>query len=297
MTPGKGLQRWAVVAMTLLVTACESSAPVQTEPDPVHIPVDSHAMSRFAPSSRMHALAKAGTVKIGVKVDQPGLGYKPAGAATPTGFDIEIGKILAAKLGIPATNVQWIPIDSEDRERILRKHTVDFVVASYSLSDERRLVVGQAGPYFITGQQILVERGSPFTSVADLAGRTVCAVAGSTAFDRMKQQYRVRVQAAPTTRQCRDRVLKGTADAMTADGGTLLGYSAEDPDNLAVVGKPLTRERYGVGYAKDRPELCPFITDTIAAAEQQGTWSKAFAATLGKARVDTPDPPEMDACP
>jgi glutamate transport system substrate-binding protein len=174
---------------------------------------------------------------------------------------------------------------------------VDFVVASYSLSDDRRMVVGQAGPYFITGQRIMVDRGSVITSVADLAGKNVCAVAGSTALDRMKQQSQVHVQAAATTSECRDRVLKGTSDAMTADGGTLLGYAAQNPSKLAVVGEPLTRERYGVGYAKDRPELCPFITDAITAAEQQGLWAKAFEATLGKARVDTPRPPEMDACP
>jgi glutamate transport system substrate-binding protein len=113
----------------------------------------------------------------------------------------------------------------------------------------------------------------------------------------MKQQHGVTVRAAATTRQCRDRVLKGTVDAMTGDGGTLLGYAAQDPDSLAVIGKPLTRERYGVGYAKDRPELCQFITDTILAAEQQHIWAKAFEATLGKARVDTPKPPALDECP
>jgi glutamate transport system substrate-binding protein len=284
-----------VAATTLILTGCEH--PSAVEQDPVDIPVDTHATSRFAKSSRMHELAKARSVKIGVKFDQPGLGYKPSGQTAPTGFDIEIGKIIAAKLGIPSDEITWVPIDSDVRERVLRRHTVDFVVASYSLSDERRLVVGQAGPYFITGQRLLVERGSPIKSVADVAGKDVCAVAGSTALQRMKQQHRVTVHAAPTTRQCRDRVLRGTIDAMTGDGGTLLGYAAQEPGKLAVVGKPLTRERYGVGYAKDRPELCQFITDTILAAEQQGTWAEAFKATLGKARVDTPDPPELDACP
>jgi glutamate transport system substrate-binding protein len=284
----------AVVAAVVL-SACEASTPAP--PNPVDIPVDDHATSRFAPSSRMHELAKAGTVKIGVKFDQPGLGYKPTGQSAPTGFDIEIGKMLAAELGITPDKITWVPLDSDDRERVLRKHTVDFVVASYSLSDERRRIVGQAGPYFVTGQRLLVTRGSQIKGVADTAGKEVCAVIGSTALDRMKQQHRVTVRGAQTTRQCRDRVLKGTVDAMTGDGGTLLGYAAQQPGELAVVGKPLTRERYGVGYAKDRPELCQFITDAILNAEQMGIWAKAFAATLGKARVDTPDPPELDACP
>jgi glutamate transport system substrate-binding protein len=284
-----------VAAAALILSACESTAPVQ--PDPVDIPVDTHATSRFAASSRMHALAAAGRVKIGVKFDQPGLGYKAPGQSAPAGFDIEIAKILAAKLGVPSDKVTWVRVESDQRESVLRRHAVDFVVASYSLSDDRRRVVGQAGPYFITGQQLLVHRGSAIKSVADMEGKSACAVADSTALVRMKQQHGVTVRAAATTRQCRDRVLDGTADAMAGDGGALLGYAAQNPAKLAVVGKPLTRERYGVGYAKDRPELCQFISDTILAAEQQGTWADAFKATLGKARVDTPKPPELDACP
>jgi glutamate transport system substrate-binding protein len=285
----------AAAAAALLLAACEHPAAVQ--PDPVKIPVDTHALSRFAPSSRMHEIAKSGTVRIGVKFDQPGLGYKASGQDRPAGFDIEIGRILAGKLGIAADKVTWVPVESEQRERVLRRHTVDFVVASYSLSDDRRMIVGQAGPYFVTGQRLLVQRGSSIKGVADLEGKHVCAVRDSTALERMRQQHGVVVVAAPTTRVCRSRVLKGTVDAMTGDGGALLGYAAMDPAKLAVVGKPLTRERYGVGYAKDRPELCQFISDTLLAAEQQGTWAKAFRATLGKARVDTPDPPELDACP
>lgn len=296
MTLGVTRMRWiGVVAAVLLVASCESPAPLDA--NPVTIPVDTHAQTRFAASSRMFDLAKAGTVRIGVKFDQPGLGYKPTGEDTPIGFDIEISKMLAAKLGIAPDKIRWVPLESDQRERVLRAHTADFVVASYSLSDERRTVVGQAGPYFITGQRLLVQRGSAIRSVADLSSRTVCAVRGSSALERMKQQSGVTVEPAATTRECLNRVLNGDTDAMTGDGGLLLGYAAQHPDDLAVVGKALTRERYGIGYAKDRPELCQFITDTLLAAEQQGLWGEAFAATLGKARVDTPEPPELDACP
>ena len=48
---------------------------------------------------------------------------------------------------------------------------VDLVLASYSITDERRQVVGQTGPYFITGQQLMVKKGSDITSVADLKGK------------------------------------------------------------------------------------------------------------------------------
>ena len=48
----------------------------------------------------MEEIADAGKIKVGVKYDQPGLGFKDAADDIPTGFDVEIAKILVAKLGI-----------------------------------------------------------------------------------------------------------------------------------------------------------------------------------------------------
>ena len=84
---------------------------------------------------------------------------------------------------------------------------------------------------------------------------------------------------------------------MTTDGSILLGYAAQNPDELEVVGEPFSEERYGVGYSKDSPELCTFIVETLTEAQDNGDWAKAFEATLGKSGVDTPEPPKLDPCP
>jgi len=294
----RGVVRLVGVGMVaaLLVAGCEGSGDTTPQTERVDISVDPNAATRFAKSSRMYTLATSGTVRIGVKFDQPGLGQKPTGEDIPVGFDIDIARMLAAKLGIPTEKVQWIETESEVREKYLRKGMVDFVVASYSLSDERRKVVGQAGPYYITGQRLLVLKGSHVKDVDDIRSAKVCAVKGSSALQNVKDKG-ARVVPVASTRDCLDRVLDGTVTAMTGDGGALLGYAAENPRKLAVVGEPMTRERYGVGYPKDHPELCQFILDTLMNAEQQGLWAKSFRATLGKSGAKTPTPPEMDECP
>lgn len=280
----------------LLVAGCEGSGDSTPGPDRIDISVDPNAKTRFAKSSRMYEIAKSGTVKMGVKFDQPGLGQKPPGEDVPVGFDIDIARMLAAKLGIPTEKITWVETESEVREKYLRNGKVDFVVASYSLSDERRKVVGQAGPYYITGQRLLALKGSRIKDVDDIRSARVCAVKGSSALQNVKAKG-ARVVAVASTRDCLDRVLDGTVSAMTGDGGALLGYAAENPRRLAVVGEPMTRERYGVGYPKDRPELCQFILDTLMNAQQQGLWAKSFEATLGKSGARTPKPPQMDECP
>ena len=279
----------------LLVAGCEGTG-TTSHTEQIDISVDPNAQTRFAKSSRMYQLAKAGTVKMGVKFDEPGLGRKPTGEDVPVGFDIDIARMLAAKLGIPTEKIQWVETESEVREKYLRAGKVDFVVASYSLSDERREVVGQAGPYLITGQRLLVRKGSRIKDVDDIRSTKVCAVKGSTALQNVKDKG-ARVVPVASTRDCVDRVLEGKVPAMTGEGASLLGYAAEAPQRLAVVGDPMTRERYGVGYPKDQPELCQFILDTIMNAQQQGVWAKAYEASLGKSGSRTPNPPELDPCP
>jgi glutamate transport system substrate-binding protein len=283
------------IVASLLVAGCEGEG-VSSQPEQIEISVDPNAKTRFAKSSRMYEIAKAGTVKMGVKFDQPGLGQKPTGQDTPMGFDIDIARMLAAKLGIPTNKITWVETESEVRETYLRMGKVDFVVASYSLSDDRRKVVGQAGPYYITGQRLLVLKGSRIKDVDDIRSARVCGVKGSTALQNVKAKG-ARAVAVPSTRDCLERVLDGSVPAMTGDGGALLGYAAENPRKLAVVGQPMTRERYGVGYAKNRPELCQFIADTLMNAQQQGLWAKSFKATLGRSGARTPTPPPMDECP
>jgi glutamate transport system substrate-binding protein len=243
-------------------------------------------------------LADAGSIKIGVKFDQPGIGNKEPGTDTPTGFDIEMGRIVAARLGIPDDKIEWVETVSDNREPFLKNGTVDLVIASYSITDERRGIVGQAGPYYVTGQQLLVREDDKdkITGPDDLKGIKVCSVEGSTSLQRVEDEYGAQPVPFATYSECVDQLENETADAVTTDGAILLGYAAEDPDNLEVVGDAFSEERYGIGFKLGDAEMCQFLNDTIENAYKDGTWTDAFEATLGKSGVDTPDQPAVDPC-
>ena len=84
--------------------------------------------------------------------------------------------------------VTWKETISDNREPFLQAGEVDLVLASYSITDERREVVGQAGPYFVTGQQLMVKKGSDIKSVDDLKGKEVCSVTGSTSLENVEAE-------------------------------------------------------------------------------------------------------------
>jgi len=283
----------AVLALTL--TACGDDADSSSGD---HIDVTVADNPTFDEGTTMAKLADAGTMTIGVKIDQPGIGFLQPGDDIPTGFDIEIARILAAGLGISDSDVTWKETISDNREPFLQGGDVDLVLASYSITDERREVVGQAGPYYLTGQQLLVteENKDTITGPDDLSGIKVCSVSGSTSLDNAEAKGANPVPL-DTYSECVDQLKNGTVDAVTTDGSILLGYAAEDPDNLEVVGEPFSEERYGVGYQHGDSAMCQYINDTLQKAMDDGTWAKAFEATLGQAGVETPDPPTLDPCP
>ncbi len=261
----------------------------------VDVEVQENAADNFDDGTRMKELAESGEITIGVKYDQPGIGFKGAADDMPVGFDPEIGKVLAASLGIAAEDITWKETISDNREPFLQAGEVDLVLASYSITDDRRAVVGQAGPYYVTGQQLLVASDSDIETLDDVKGTEVCSVTGSTSLENIEAEG-AKPRGFDTYSECVDQVLSGSVDAMTTDGAILLGYAAENPDELKVVVDPFSEERYGVGYSLDYPEMCGWIQDTIAAAQEDGTWDEAFENTLGLSVDETPEPPAMDEC-
>ena len=284
----------ATVGLALSLAACGDAGDDGGEATDVE--VQENAADEFDDGTAMKEFADSGEITIGVKYDQPGIGFKGATDDAPTGLDPEMGKILAASLGIEPDAIVWKETISDNREPFLQEGEVDLVIASYSITDERRQVVGQAGPYYVTGQQLLVKSDSDIESLEDVAGTEVCSVTGSTSLENIKAEG-AKPRGFDTYSECVDQVLSGTVDAMTTDGAILLGYAAENPDELKVVVDPFSEERYGVGYSLDKPEMCQWIVDTLTDAQEDGTWGEAFEATLGQSGVETPEPPAMDECP
>jgi glutamate transport system substrate-binding protein len=288
----KALAGAAVMALSL--AACGGGSDTASESD---VPVV--ANPKFPAGSQMAKFAKAGKITIGVKEDQPGTGFLEPGADTPTGFDIDMAEYVAGQMGISPENITWKETVSDNREPFLQNGTVDLVLASYSIDPERRAIVGQAGPYYITGQQILVrqEDAKKITGPEDLDGIKTCSVTGSTSLETASQKYGANPIPFDTYSACVRQLTAGSIDAVTTDGAILLGYESQDPEELQVVGPEFSEERYGIGYyPKDDPQMCQFLNDTIEQSYKDGYWKKSFQATLGASGAKLPQPPQPDPC-
>ncbi len=277
------------VAVAASLTACSSDKPKAQ-------PSYSKAAASFAAGSTMERLNKAGQITIGVKFDQPGIGQLDPKTNKPEGLDIEIAKIVAAGLGLTADQIKFVETVSKNREPFIQNGTVDLVIASYSITDDRKKVVSFAGPYYQTGQDLMVRKDdSSITGPETLGGKKVCSVTGSTPLANIQKNYPT-ATAVPfaTYTECVQQLLNGSVDAVTTDGTILLGYAARQPAQLKVIGKPFSTELYGIGLKKDDTDFRGFLNDTLQKAVDSGDWAKAYTATLGKSGAPTPTPPALN---
>jgi glutamate transport system substrate-binding protein len=253
----------------------------------------------FPAGSTMDRLHKAGRITVGVKYDQPGVGFRNLATGNLEGFDIRMTEIVAAELGLRRRQIHYVETVSKDREPFLQNDRVDIVIASYSITPDRQRFVGQAGPYYVTGQQLLVrtEDKEQITGPDKLAGVRVCSVTRSTSIATVqKPKYKAETVALSTYTECVRQLLNGKVAAVTTDYAILSVYAAQQPDKLAVVGPPFNVESYGIGYKRGDLDFCRFLTATIEKAENSGAWDEAFKDTLGKAGVEIPEKPTPEPC-
>lgn len=279
----------------LALTACgKEGSPAASDPGQTGtgtgngsaVPTYAVAQNVDVPGSSTFARIKSeGGVTIGVKDDQPGLGFKDPTTGQYSGFDIEIAKLVAANLGYDPSKITYKVVDSAAREASIANGDVDYYVGTYTITDARKQQVSFAGPYFQAGQDLLVRADdTSITGPDTLHGKKVCSVTGSTPIQRVRDQGLTEPQNIVEFQkysQCVEALTTGQVDALTTDDAILRGYAAQD-NTLRVVGKPFSQEPYGIGLNKDDSALRNKIDDILQTALDDGTWQKIYDATLGQ---------------
>jgi glutamate transport system substrate-binding protein len=235
------------------------------------------------------------TLKIGVKEDQPGIGFKgPDGKYA--GFDIEIAKMVAKELGVDEGSIEFVTTVSANREPFIQQGKVDFVVASYTINDDRKKKVSFAGPYYTAGQDLLVRSDeTAITGPDTIDGKKICSVSGSTPAKRIQTDHpKAKLQQFDSYSKCVSALLGGSVDALTTDDIILAGYAAQNVGKLKVVGKPFSKEPYGIGLAKDDTKGRTAINDALDKIYKDGRYKQAWDKTLGVGGTPAPTPPAVD---
>jgi glutamate transport system substrate-binding protein len=244
---------------------------------------DSTAGSQFPANSTMQRIAKAGKVVIGIKWDQNNFGLRGIDGKF-TGFDVEIGKILAKELGLnPETQIKFEESVTKAREDHIMFGRVDMVIATYTINAARKEKVSFAGPYYTAGQDLLFRKGDTSITGPDVfkeGTKKVCSVTGSTPANEIKKYVKDPGQIVlfDVYTKCLDALKQKQVDAVTTDNGILAGYVAKEKDAYAMLNKPFTKEPYGIGVKKDDKVFRDWINDVLEKAFADGRYKAAWDA-------------------
>ncbi|WP_170322533.1 transporter substrate-binding domain-containing protein [Acrocarpospora macrocephala] len=238
-------------------------------------------------SSGYPSLVNRATLRIAVSASLPGL--SEFADHHRSGFDIDVATYVATELG--ARRIEWHEVVPRARERVLRDGGVDLVVASYIMNENRLDVVSFAGPYLMVGQDILIRTADmgKIAGVDDLKDRQTCVSEGSTSAQRLVQRFGTawdepaHLIRLDNTGACVERLLTGQLDAVSTGNSILVGYAAQHPGRLHLVGRPFTSEEVGIGLAKGNTADIPRINAILRQMIDKGAWAASIRRSLGTA--------------
>jgi polar amino acid transport system substrate-binding protein len=310
-----GLAATAALAVLALLGGC---AVFGTEDTPVPTPAASpspgrgaaaapagcdDATSSYAPSalpssddlpsgSTMAKIKKRGRLVAGVSADSYLLGARNPLDGQIEGFDIDFVKAMAKAILGDENRYQLVVITAAQRIPALQSGQVDLVARNMTMTCDRWEQIAFSSEYYRAGQKIMVRLGSKATSLADLAGRRVCAPNGTSSMDNLvRLQPKAVAVGSDSHTGCLVLFQQGQVDAITGDDTVLAGLAAQDPYAVVPDQKAFTAEPYGLGMNAKNVDLVRFVNARLAQMRADGEWKtiydRWFAGPLGPA----PSPP------
>jgi ABC-type amino acid transport substrate-binding protein len=252
---------------------------------------DTEAAEEFDAGTTMAELQEKGEVVIGVKYDVPPFGFENPESGEVEGFDVDLGKYIADKLGVEPVFQEAI---SDNRIPFLQDGTVDLILSTMTITTDRDAEIDFSRPYFIANGRILVPEDSDIAGIEDLAGKKVCTALGSTYESTIKEQApEADLKTVEAYSDCLTLIQNGQVDAVSTDNVILTGMIIQSGDDfpLKLVGDNLTTEPYGVGLPDGDTEFQAFLDETIEASFEDGTWDSIYDEWVGQYVEGEPEHP------
>jgi polar amino acid transport system substrate-binding protein len=129
-----------------------------------------------AQANELQNIQKKGEIRIGVDISAPPYGMVDKNAKE-TGFDVESARLLAKDLGV---KLVIVPVTGPTRVQFLRTNKVDAIMASFSITDERKKVIDFSEPYGVVPVVVFGPKAAKIAGPKDLANKSIAVTRGTT---------------------------------------------------------------------------------------------------------------------
>jgi len=194
-------------------------------------------------------ILQRGKIIVGVKFDTKPFGYINEEQEL-VGYDIDIAKYIAKTLLGDENKIEFKQVTPSNRILALNSGQVDMIIATMTITKQRKDVIDFSIPYYVAGQAVLVPKSSKITSMTDLNGKKVIIIFGSTSEKNLRLiAPDANIIGFKTYTSGYNALKQGRADAMTSDDTILTGFAIAD-NSVKLLPKRYTKEPYGIGFKK-----------------------------------------------
>lgn len=230
------------------------------------------ALTGAAHADALADITKSGTIKVAVPQDFPPFGSVGADM-TPQGYDIDMAKLIASKLGV---KVELVPVTSANRIPYLQTKKVDLVISSLGKNPDREKVIDFSSAYAPFFNGVFAPADAAIKSAADLSGKTIAVTRGA-----VEDLELTKVAPADATiKRYEDNngtisaFLSGQVDAVATGNVVAAAIIAKNPPKKPEMKFLIKNSPCFVGLNKDEPALLEKLNAIIAEAKKDGSLGK-----------------------
>ncbi|MGT2906418.1 transporter substrate-binding domain-containing protein [Streptococcus dentiloxodontae] len=238
-------------------------------------PSQADTASDLLSSKTVQKIVKAGVLKVGVKQDVPNFGYYSAESGNYEGMEIDLAKKIADKLGV---KVEFTPVTAQTREALMDNGTIDLLIATYTITEERQASYAISNPYYYDEIGFLVRSKSNIQKISDLDGMTIGVAQGASTKAALEEYAKahdltfnyVQLGSYP---ELAISLYADRIDAFSVDKSILTGYESK---NARILDEGFSTQEYGVAAKKSNQDLIDYVNTLLTDWKSDGSLNKLY---------------------
>ena len=195
------------------------------------------------------------------------------------GFEVDVAREMAQRLGVrlKLVNVEWSGI----LDGLLAK-MYDGVLASMAVTEERKRVVDFSIPYYFSASQLFVLNSAGFKQPAELKGKIVGVVGGTTYEMDAEQNLKSKIRYFKNSGEAMNALSQKEIDGVITDRVVGIYLMESHQLDIRPLGAPLRNEQIAVAFRKEDRSLLQAVNQQLKKMDEDGTLSRLIRKVAGQ---------------
>jgi ABC-type amino acid transport substrate-binding protein len=270
LSTGAAMSRLAAVALLLLAPALAAAQPLE---------------------ARLKKIKDTKTVAIAYRTDALPFSFEDE-RKQPAGYTVELCKRVVGAIeqqeGFSGTQIKWVPVTVQNRLETVARGQADMECGATTATLSRMKQVDFSSFTFVDGTGLLVKSETKAVSLADLGGKRLGVIAGTSNERALNEALKRKVINAtvvpvPSRDDGLAQLEAGKIDAFASDKLLLLGLAskAKDPKGLALLVEDLSFEPYAIALPRGDADFRLAVNTALAHIYRSGAIGEIFGRWFG----------------